>query len=238
MGLISPTLPTSGQDRGSEEIDVLNSLTALVNVINGNLDTNNINGSAGITAAQLATAITQAAGLNSGATVRRGKSIITAEEQRISTNYGLHPTPDRVQNIVLPTDGLIFVTYVAQIKCSVANATSAGVFLGANQVKAANTTAAPAVVGISAGSGPQVQTVYNSMSTHPVFGLVVPGSGTGYGGDVTTGQSVATFSSAGDGGIWAGFAAAGTYDVSVQTKSTSGTVFLKNRNLWVWTVGF
>lgn len=34
------------------------------------------------------------------------------------------------------------------------------------------------------------------------------------------------------------FAAAGTYDVSVQFKSSSGTVTAKERKLWVWTMGF
>lgn len=42
MGIINPTLPTSGGQRGSEEIDVLNALTTIVNEINGNLDAANI----------------------------------------------------------------------------------------------------------------------------------------------------------------------------------------------------
>ena len=34
------------------------------------------------------------------------------------------------------------------------------------------------------------------------------------------------------------FAAAGTYDISVQFKASSGSVTVKNRKLWVWTMGF
>jgi hypothetical protein len=42
MGLISPTLPTIGDDRGSEEADVLNALQALLNLVNGSLDAANL----------------------------------------------------------------------------------------------------------------------------------------------------------------------------------------------------
>ena len=42
MGLINPVLPTVGQPRGAEEVDVLNAVTAILNLVNGNIDQANI----------------------------------------------------------------------------------------------------------------------------------------------------------------------------------------------------
>jgi hypothetical protein len=55
VGIIVPTLPTVGQSRGGEEVDVLNVLTALLNEFNGSIDAANIADGV-ITAAELATA--------------------------------------------------------------------------------------------------------------------------------------------------------------------------------------
>jgi hypothetical protein len=71
-----------------------------------------------------------------------------------------------------------------------------------------------------------------------------------YGGDATTGQVVgagngsvsyqnevrATTSNLMMGGPCYIFAAAGTYVVSIQFKSTSGTVTVKGRKLWAWSM--
>lgn len=239
MGLITPTLPTSGQDRGTEEIDVLNTLTALVNLANGNLDTANLSGAAGITAAQLATAIVQAAGLNSGGTVRRGKSIIVTEETRTNTAYGLMTTPDRVQGIVLPTDGLICVAYQAMFKSTITGGSGkAAIFLGANQLKAPiAATAAPGVQ--EASSNNSAANVYRPLSSY-YGGLIGDHDATAYTGDVTTGQIVGGENNTAQpqGGVCTIFAAAGTYDISVQFKDAAGTVSVKGRSLWVWTLGF
>jgi hypothetical protein len=59
-----------------------------------------------------------------------------------------------------------------------------------------------------------------------------------YTGDVTTGQIVGTVSAAGLGGPCYFFAAAGTYTISIQVKASSASVTIKNRKLWVWTIGF
>src|ERR1044072_980378 len=75
-----------------------------------------------------------AAGVNEGSNVRRGKSIISTTESRTNTAYGLLTTPDRVQNIVLPTDGLIFILFHATWQQAVASAARAAIFIGANQL--------------------------------------------------------------------------------------------------------
>jgi hypothetical protein len=56
MGLISPTLPTAGSPRGSEEVDTINALQAIVTELNGLLDAANIEDGS-ITAVELATAV-------------------------------------------------------------------------------------------------------------------------------------------------------------------------------------
>lgn len=55
MGLISPTRESASQPRGGEELDVTNVLTAILNVLNGNVDAANITDGS-ITNAELAAA--------------------------------------------------------------------------------------------------------------------------------------------------------------------------------------
>jgi hypothetical protein len=42
MGIISPTMPTVGQSRGAEEIDLANAVQAILNEMNGSLDSANV----------------------------------------------------------------------------------------------------------------------------------------------------------------------------------------------------
>jgi len=169
----------------------------------------------------------------------RGKSIIATEEARTNVAYGLLTTPDQVSGIVMPTDGLICVAYRANWKNSVASAGRAAVFLGANQLqKTPQTTAAPTV---QEASGNGSANVYRPLVSDPRWGLSQSDSSTAYTGDVTTGQLMQgyNFSEGGQaGGAMLIFAAAGTYDVSVQFKSSSGSVTVKERKLWVWTEAF
>jgi microcystin-dependent protein len=57
MGIIDPELPTIGEDNADADADVLNALTAILNLLNGGIDSANIAPGAGITKAQLATAV-------------------------------------------------------------------------------------------------------------------------------------------------------------------------------------
>lgn len=196
--------------------------------------------------------LAEPAGLSVTGTVRRGKAIVATEEARTNTAYGLLATPDRVSNVVMPTDGLIIVGYQALVKSSVADAGEVALFIGANQLtvqdgtgRATATQAAPAT------------TTYNPVSTCPV-GLAANRQATGdFAADVTTGQAIGwlstdaraviggssrqLFNAATNsvlGGLCPVFAAAGTYDISVQFKASSGSVTAKGRKLWVWTMGF
>jgi hypothetical protein len=87
--------------------------------------------------------------------------------------------------------------------------------------------------------------VWGSLTPFAVVSEVLA-TATPYTEDFTTGQvvgagpqmSVSATSPQLVGGPCYIFAAAGTYTVSVQFKSSSGSVTAKNRKLWAWTLGF
>lgn len=175
-------------------------------------------------------------GLNSGGVVRRGKSIKAGEGTRTSPAYGslgsgAEPGPDQVSNVVLPTDGLIVMAFQALVKSSVAGAGSAAIFIGANQLKRAG-PASPAVQETSTNSSAADN--YDAVSSYG-GGLIGSDSSVAETGLVVTGQLVGV---GGSGGVCYIFAAAGTYDIGVQFKATSGSVTAKERKLWVWSMGF
>ena len=173
-----------------------------------------------------------------GASVR-GAVNIAASQSVTSTTYTTLATPDQVAGIVLPSNGLIAVWYQATWQESVAGAGSAAIFVGANQLKVApandGSTATPVVQ--AAGTGAASAANYNvSLATYGL-GLVseqVSAGTRAYLGDVSTGQAVGN----GSGGPCYIFAAAGTYTISVQFKSTSGSVSAINRKMWVQALPF
>lgn len=218
----------------------------LYTALNGALDTDNF-----------LPAVLDKIGVSSAATIRRGKSIIATEEARTNTAYGLLTTPDRVQNVVLPTDGLIAVVYQALWKGSVATTPRAAIFLGANQIKTrwANVNA-PVTQGASLSGAPTADK-YRLLGTNSggLFAARDTADTAAFTSDVTTGQVLGSVvngfttivnlddsfnvnAEPSGGGPCYIKAAAGTYDVSVQFKSSSGTVSVKDRALWVWTMGF
>jgi hypothetical protein len=198
-----------------------------------------------------------------GAAQRRGKSIIATTEGRTNVAFGLLTTPDRVQNIVLPTDGLICVAYKALWDGGNGNGRAA-IFIGANQLKVAENDSPAAgapVTQAAVGFGSMYKHLHTAPfgitsfdanindSTDVTTGQVVGGiaiawsqeingttrtlSNGAFGGNATTGGVNVPF-----GGPCYIFAAAGTYDISIQFKCSSGTVNAKQRKLWVWTMGF
>lgn len=236
---------------------ILADFDAITNVVNSDLRDDNISALAAIAAAKLATAVKEAAGLNDGTTVRRGKSIIATEESRTNVAYGLLTTPDRVSSIVLPTGGLLRILFIAEAKESVAGAGRAAIIVGDTLLRAAS-HAPHRVLDDTMEQEASLQDVdaantYNILTTFP-GGLVggssvVTGSTSGGAGDNP--RVVATVSASADpyvaragavdldqGGFCIVEAAAGTYDVSVQFKSSSGSVTVKNRKLWVEAIGF
>lgn len=194
-------------------------------------------------------------GLNSTGQARRGKAIIATSEARTSTSYGLLTTPDRVSSLILPADGLIRVRYAATWQESVAGAARAAIFIGANQLKIAN-QAANAAITQAAATAETTGAVDKPLISYWGGLVSLYGAGAAYGGDVTTGQAIGLYGAsqgisqeinggatqtgnpATVGGAVDIFAAAGTYDISIQFKSSSGSVTVKNRKLWVEVISF
>lgn len=231
---------TCGGGFTNENVNDLNSnLNAITAVINGAIDSSNI-ANAGVSANNLSTALAQFLGITNVANTGRGKAIIATSEARTNTAYGTLTTPDQVTGIVLPTDGLIAIAYQALWQESVNGAASAAIFVGANQLKIQEFSA-PAVQAANVVADAALWAPLSSMPS----GLGGAGGtigAPGWSSDVTTGQLVgsttATPGNLPSGGPCFIFAAAGTYTISVQFKSTSGSVTVKERKLWCWTMGF
>lgn len=152
-------------------------------------------------------------------------TVIATEESRTNTAFATLTTADEVKSVVLPENGLIQIGYRALIKSSVSAAGRAAIFIGANQLK----TEAGVQESISVGT---------TFHKHYTFA-----GGIGRGAEEaasfsTTGEAIAVV----EGGFFYGglatiFAAAGTYNISVQYRATSGSVTAKERKLWVGVLG-
>lgn len=175
-----------------------------------------------------------------------GLTTIATSEPRTNTAYGLLATPDQVRNIVVPTDGLLRIAFTALWKESVSTAASAAIFIGANQLSQPNTGGIPTAQATFIGDWTATGAV-NRWTTlmAGIDGLVSSAHGSvDTLSAVTTGQLIGGMGVFGDGAsrIFGGeavvYLAAGTYDVSVQFRASSGTVTVKERKLWAWTQPF
>ena len=234
MGLISKPYTFSDTPANTNIIDA--------DEVNANFDEIYDEFNGGITAANLDSSLTSALG-----TGGRGVTVVSTEQARTNTAYGTLTTPDSVSGVTLPTNGLLFIAYQATWKESVAGAARAAIFLGANQAKIpvlSSVSGAPVEQETRLSTSGGANT-YVTLFSYPNGLMSQEAPVNAYTGNVTTGQIIGrgnnpdvTEEPYNHGGVCAVFAAAGTYTVSVQFKATSGTVTAKNRNLWVWTLGF
>jgi hypothetical protein len=168
----------------------------------------------------------------------RGKSIISAAESRSSSSFGVLFTPDRVQVLVVPTDSLLEVTFFALWEAVISNTASAAIFVGSNQLtRRDGSGAAVAQAATQAGNNGA------AVLTSDVTGLRSLTYAQGTLTEPTTGEAIGFRPSEGSqeqyGGACRIFVAAGTYDISVQFKtSSSGAVTVRNRKLWVRVLSF
>jgi hypothetical protein len=164
-----------------------------------------------------------------------GNSIIGTTESRTNVAYGTLTTPDQVANVVVPTNGVVAVLYQATWQESVLGAGRAAIFIGSNQLKTVTTAAAPAVQEVSLGQtgGAALDTPLSTFQG----GLGQINTNNAYSGDVTTGQAISVTQNYAGGPCYIFGLPAATYTISIQFKSTSGSVTAKNRKLWVWTLG-
>jgi hypothetical protein len=209
-----------------------------------------------ITSDLFVTTLREKLGVSDTSLARRGSSIIPTEEGRTSSTFGLLTHPDQVLDVVLPTDGLIFISYFALWKESTVGQAHAALFLdgpgGLNQlavdsVESSTPSISAAEALISGAAGTQDRYVPlvaypGGLGSNDGSSSNTPSNGASV---LTTGQAVAAAvadSNSGlakRGGLLAVFAGAGTYDVSVRFRATGGaTVTAKERRLWVWTMGF
>jgi hypothetical protein len=224
---------TNGQVADADQ--VMANLEALRSYINGSIGVDSLD-----------SALLPILAVNDASNVRRGKKIIPGTESRSNTTYGTMPTPDQVSNVVLPTDGLIAIAYQALWQ-ETPNAPAAlgtaraAIFLGANQLRIAAAGSTP-VQEIQWGSGAGNAATYSPLYTFEGGLDSVQNNGVGSTSNVATGQIIGSRGAGSDGGVCYVFAAAGTYTVSVQFKSTTTAagqgVQVTDRRLWVWTMGF
>lgn len=233
MAQVNPVRATTSDTEGGGEIKEAAALTTLINEFNGNIDDANIKATAAIASGKLADA--DKLGLTGGGVTRRGKSIIAGAESTSATTYAIGnlTTPDRVQNVVLPTDGLIVVLYQAIWQNTVASNGRAAIFIGANQLKLGTGVGAPIA---NDAVGPVQTNDDGVLATYAGNQALSSNDGAGAATEVTTGQVIGPGQVGGPVYV---FAAAGTYDVSVQFKNNAaGSLTVKNRHLWCWTIGF
>ena len=151
---------------------------------------------------------------------------IATEQERTNVAFGALTTADEIKEVVVPENGLIVLGYRAFVKSSVSAAGRMAIFLGANQLKRAG-IGAPVVLENST-EGTEFRTVTSNSA-----GLTTDGSAsTSF---VTTGQVLGNTSAS---GVCFIFAAAGTYNISVQFRATSGSITAKERTLYVGVLGF
>jgi hypothetical protein len=203
-------------------------------------------------------AVTKAMAERLHALIAGRSTLIATEQSRESAAYGTLTTPDKVEGIVLPEKGLICVAFSAIWRSTVENAARAAIFLGGNQLKVPRQGETPVTqAAINRGAVNE-----NHYLTSAPIGLLSSAGGAGSSGTVTTGTALASLNSAAEathaeiggadkvveaaagsdyafqGGICYIHANAGTYEIGIQFKATSGAVVVKNRRLYVWTQKF
>lgn len=225
MSVLNLILPTVGQPDSTEDPKINTALTAVQAWANGNIDSSN-----------LSLGTLQSAAVNQASQTVKGGSVVSTSQATSSAAYTTLGTPDQVANVQLNTPGILAIWYHATWQESVNNAARAAIFLNSNQLKAENegSSANPTVqeTALNASNGPNVPVI---LCTTPL-GLVCPvggGVANAYGGDVSTGQILGSLANGKGGGPLFAFAAGGAYTVSVEFKTSSGTVTVSNRRLYV-----
>ena len=158
-----------------------------------------------------------------------GKAIIDASQSTTSSSFVYLGTPDRVQNIILPSEGLIFVAFEGNFACTGGGtAGQAAIFLNGVQAKIGGSTSISGQQAVTVGTG-------NNHLFSSGEGLKAIDLPDGYPDPVTGGQILGHTGK--DGGVCALFADAGTYEVGIKFRAASGTLTALNRKLWVWSMG-
>ena len=178
-----------------------------------------------------------------------GALSITAAEARTNTAYGTLTTPDEVRNVVLPAEGLLFVQFDALWIETVMDTARAAIFINGTQLQimSGNAYAVTEAKTDTTGGALAYQRLWsvdgglvsrgNNGTTTPSVPSTGAAMGSNSGTLVVAGADYSNSFPAGGATVIHGLAA-GVYTVSVQYKSSSGTVTVKERKLRVWTQPF
>ena len=165
------------------------------------------------------------------------------EESTTSTSYV--SLGDEVV-VTLPNNGLIHVAYLATWKQTVSLAAACALHFNSDQQRYVHATLGD-TFGVTAQIDDEINKYIPLAATpHGMMSLYTAGSpaATAYAGDVTTGQALGLSHLNPSNelirlhGEFVGWAAAGTYTVGPKFKTSSGTVTVKNRKLWVATQSY
>lgn len=248
-GNVSPEYPSSSDKKGAGELKITNALKTVVSALNAILtNENKVDSSVftGITNAQLK---------ESKFTWYTPKAI-SAEQSKTSTSFVTMETADEIKEVVVPENGLLFLNYRAMWKSSEAGSGDAAIFIGSNQYKVrvdeANEPATVSAVTRSGISG------FHPLVTKGTAGVLAMKPSSSSSVDVTTGQGIGSiglgtegpfseirvantkysgYSLSGDSGFCIMSMAAGTYNISIKFKASSGSVTAKERLLQIGVLG-
>lgn len=218
-----------------------------------------------VTANKLADSLGSQLGVSDADTIRRGKSVIATQESRTNSAFGYMPTQDRVQNIVLPTDGILRVIYQAAWWSTDAGAAQAAIFLNGTQLVVPKTSGGldeaysavhPPGFGLNGGllttcpfglvsqTGEVVYDDATAITQPRTLGLagssaesqaIYSGGDYKYLGSDVESATEWSFHSSAECLI---VAPAATYEVGVQFLAATGSVNARNRILYVEAIGF
>lgn len=215
MTQLSLTLPEIGKPDKTEDVKLNTALTQIQTWGNGNIDEANLSSSL-------------RSSLLLPTTEYQATKVIATEEVRSSTSFGTLTEADQVK-VTIPEGFQLAVSYMATWRESVVGAARAAIFIAGNQLKAASTLGvAPVVQEASIGKTSGTNALLTSM-TAGLSGSEA--QATAYPGNVTTGQVIGVSTELARYGFCFIDIPAGTYAVSVQFKSSSGTVTVLNRKL-------
>lgn len=162
-------------------------------------------------------------GLTDSSNIRRGYLSIPTSQSVTSTTYTSLATPDQLP-ITMVSGGWLMIGFQGQWFSSVSAAGSAAIFVNGNQIR------------IQSSAGPVVQSATTvGVGQNSLYTSV---AGLGAASNTATDGNTQIIGFTGAGGIITSIAPAGTYNVGIQFKSTSGSVTASARQLWVMAIGF
>lgn len=167
-----------------------------------------------------------------------GRSFVTTSQATGSTSYVLLGTPDRVQNVVVPTNAILQVRYLAMWNISGGGGVTANaaIFVGGTQIAATkNVGTTDRSVAVNATSSGDK---WLSTWQHGLVGDSSAGGSADPPAPSSLGQVLGVGLTDGGGGACEIVGLGGTVDVEVRFKITSGTLTVKQRKLWVRVLPF